>query len=109
LFARVTTYELAETGRSPEAIKAFGPAIERIRGLGGLTEAYFFVEPDGHHAISITLWDSVEAVERSRVAATAARTDAARAAGAEVVSTYELEVGIHAEGLATMLEGVGTT
>jgi hypothetical protein len=35
-------------------------------------------------------------MERSRVAAATARTDAAHAVGADVTSTYELEVGIHA-------------
>ena len=43
----------------------------------------------------MTVWDSLDAMERSRVAATRARTDAAQEAGAEVTSTYEFEVGIH--------------
>ena len=98
MFARVTTYELEE-GRATESIAAFEPAIERIRTLEGLVEAYYLVERNGMHAVTLTLWDSADAMERSRVAASSARTEAAREAGAEVTSTYELEVGVHA-GLA---------
>src|SRR5262245_24415554 len=94
MFARVTTYELAE-GRASESIAAFEPAIDRIRTVDGLVDAYFLVERDGRHAVTLTLWETIDAMERSRVAASTARIEAAEAAGAEVVSTYELEVGIH--------------
>jgi heme-degrading monooxygenase HmoA len=95
MFARVTTYELAE-GRASESIAAFAPAIDHVRTLDGLVDAYFLVERDGRHAITLTLWETLDAMERSRVAAATARTDAAHAVGADVTSTYELEVGIHA-------------
>ena len=94
VFARVTTYELEE-GRASESIAAFAPAIEGIRSLDGLVDAYFLVERDGGRAVSLTVWDSVDAMERGRMAATRARTEAAQAAGAEVMSTYEYEVGVH--------------
>jgi heme-degrading monooxygenase HmoA len=94
LFARVTTYELEE-GRASESIDVFEPAIERIRVLEGFVDAYFLVERDGRHAVSMTLWETLDTMERSRVGASSARTEAARDAGAEVTSTYELEVGIH--------------
>ncbi len=95
MFARVTTYELAE-GRASESIEAFEPAIESVRELEGLVDAYFMVERDGRHALTMTLWESLDAMERSRVAASRARTEAASHVAAEVTSTYELEVGIHA-------------
>ena len=94
MFARVTTYDL-HAGRASESIEAFGPAIDRIRSLEGLVDAYFLVERDGGRAVSLTVWDSVEAMERGRMAATRARNEAAEAAGAEVTSTYEYEVGVH--------------
>jgi heme-degrading monooxygenase HmoA len=95
MFARVTTYELAE-GRASESIAAFEPAIDQIRTVDGLVDAYFLVERDGLHAVSLTLWETLDAMERSRVAASTARNEAANAVGADVISTYELEVGIHA-------------
>lgn len=102
MFARLTTYELEE-GRASDSIPAFAPAIERIRILDGLVDAFYLVERDGRQAMTLTIWDSVEAMERSRVAASTARTDAAREAGAEVTSTYEYEVGIHAAGEGSLL------
>jgi heme-degrading monooxygenase HmoA len=94
MFARVTTYELAE-GRASESITAFEPAIDRVRALDGLVDAYFLVERDGRHAITMTVWESLDAMERSRVSASNMRSEAAADAGAAVTSTYELEVGIH--------------
>jgi heme-degrading monooxygenase HmoA len=104
LFARLTTYELEE-GRASESIAAFEPAIERIRMLDGLVDAFYLVERDGRRAVTVTIWDSVESMERSRVAASNARTEAAREAGAEVTSTSEFEIGIHASGERANLGG----
>ena len=104
MFARLTTYELEE-GRASDSIPAFAPAIERIRILDGLVDAFYLVDRDGRLGMTMTIWDSVEAMERSRVAAATARTDAAREAGAEVTSTYEFEIGIHAAGERSTLGG----
>jgi len=95
MFARVTTYEIAE-GRASESIDAFQPAIDHVRELEGLVDAYFMVERDGRRAMTMTLWESLDAMERSRVAASTARMEAASIVAAEVSSTYEFEVGIHA-------------
>ena len=104
MFARVTTYEL-EDGRASESIDLFRPAIDRVRDLDGFVDAFFLVEQDGRHAISMTLWETLETMERSRVAAASARTEAASDAGAEARSTYELEVGIRAGTGAELLLG----
>jgi heme-degrading monooxygenase HmoA len=95
MFARVTTYELAE-GRASESIDAFEPAIDRVRELDGFVDALFLVERDGRHAVTMTIWESLDALERSRVTASSARNESAREAHAEVTSTYELVVGIRA-------------
>ena len=104
MFARLTTYELEE-GRASDSIPAFEPAIDRIRILDGLVDAFYLVERDGRRAMTMTVWDSVETMERSRVAAATARTDAAREAGAEVTSTYEFEIGIQTHGERATLGG----
>jgi heme-degrading monooxygenase HmoA len=93
MFARVTTYELAE-GRASEAIAVFEPAVDRIKELDGFVDGYFLVERDGLHAITMTLWESVDTMERSRVTASRTRSEAAQEVGAEVMSTYELEVAV---------------
>ena len=104
MFARVTTYELVE-GRASESIDAFQPAIDHVRELEGLVDAYFMVERDGSHAVTMTLWESLDAMERSRVGASSARTEAASSVAAEVTSTYEFEVGIRARAADEMLLG----
>lgn len=93
MFARVTTYDLPEGSTADPAV-AFGEAIERLRALDGLVEALFLVGRDEGQAITVTFWESADAMERSRVAASRARTDAAAALGAEVASTCEYEVAI---------------
>jgi heme-degrading monooxygenase HmoA len=94
MFARVSTYEL-EAGRASEAVNAFAPAIDDIRALAGFVDGLFLVERDGLHAMTVTLWDSLDAMERSRVTASRARSEAAQAASAVVTSSYEYEVGLH--------------
>ena len=94
MFARVSTYEL-EQGRASEAMAAFEPAIEGIRQLDGFVDGFFLVERDGLNAMTVTLWESLDAMERSRIAASRARSDAAHEAGATVTSSYEYEVGLH--------------
>jgi heme-degrading monooxygenase HmoA len=93
MFARVSTYELQE-GRASEAVGAFEPALEHIRALEGLVEAYVLVEPDGRSMVSVTLWESLDAMERSRVTATRVRNDAVQDAGVEVISSCEYDVAL---------------
>jgi hypothetical protein len=57
--------------------------------------------------MTMTLWESLDAMERSRVAASSARTEAASLVAAEVTSTYELEVGIQARAAERMSLGGG--
>jgi heme-degrading monooxygenase HmoA len=72
---------------------AFEPAIHGIRELDGFVDGFFLVERDGAHAMSVTIWESLDTMERSRISATRLRTEAAQAAGASVTSSYEFEVG----------------
>ena len=91
MYARVTTYELDE--QAGDATAAFETAIERIRALPGLVDASFLVEREhGARALTITTWETLAAMEASRVAATRARSDAAREVSAEVTTTCEYAV-----------------
>ena len=94
MFARVSLYEL-DHGRASEAASAFEPAIEGIRELDGFVDGFFLVERDGLHAMTVTLWESLDAMERSGIAASRVRSAAAAEAGATVTSSYEYEVGLH--------------
>ncbi len=105
MFARVSTYELGE-GRASEAASAFEPAIEGIRDLEGFVDGFFLVERDGQHAMTITLWESLDAMERSRIATTRVRNEAAHQVGATVTASYEYEVG-HRTGMPEHLHSAG--
>jgi heme-degrading monooxygenase HmoA len=94
VYARISTYEL-EPERADDAVVAFRGAIDRIRSLPGLVDAYFLVERDGTRAVTMTLWESLAAMEASRVVASRARSDAARAVDSTVSSTSEFDVPVH--------------
>ena len=95
--ARVSTYELA-TDKFDEGVESFREAISRIRQLDGFHEAYLLVDRENGQAVTITLWDDTGAMISSRVAASRARSDAARAADGEVKSTCEYEIAVHETG-----------
>ena len=60
---------------------AFEPAIDGIRQLEGFVEGFFLVERDGLNAMTVTLWESFDAMERSRIAASRVRSEAADRGG----------------------------
>ena len=97
MHARVTTYDLA-VDKLDEGIRSFGEAIDRIRQLNGLREAFFFVDRENGQAVTVTLWEDAASLAASRVAASRARSDAARAADGEVKSSCEYELAIHETG-----------
>jgi hypothetical protein len=95
--ARVSTYALAPE-KFDEGIRGFREAIDRIRELDGLEEAFLLIDRETSQAVTITLWDSVHSMESSRVAASRARSEAARTADGEITSTREYEIAIREPG-----------
>jgi hypothetical protein len=95
--ARVSTYELARD-KLEEGIRGFREAIDRIRDLQGLQEAFLLIDRENAQAVTITLWDSAHSMELSRVPASRARSEAARAADGEVKSTCEYEIAVRETG-----------
>jgi heme-degrading monooxygenase HmoA len=92
--ARISTYELA-LEKLEDGVWSFRAAIERIRGLDGFREAFLLVDRENGQAVTITLWEDAHAMASSRVAASRARSEAARAADGEVKSSGEYEIAIH--------------
>jgi heme-degrading monooxygenase HmoA len=94
VYARVSTYELASE-KLEDGIRGFRDAIERIQELDGLQEVYLLVDRETGQAVTITLWNDAHAMSSSRVAASRARSEAARAADGEIKSTCEYEIVLH--------------
>jgi heme-degrading monooxygenase HmoA len=89
--ARVSTYDLSPD-KLEEGIRGFREATDRIRELEGNQEVFLLVDRENGQAVTITLWEDAGAMTASRVAASRARSDAARAADGEVKSSCEYEV-----------------
>lgn len=93
MHARVAVYEIPGH-RMGEAIEAFGNAIDQIRELSP-QEVYLLVNRDDDRALTMSVWDTAEAMEASRVKASGLRSDAVGVVGGSVQSVVEYEVAVH--------------
>jgi heme-degrading monooxygenase HmoA len=100
MFARVSAYELPQE-RTADAVAAFRTAIADMEGLSGLLDAYMLVSEDGSSALTVTLWETHDAMTASRVRAARARSAAAEAADSAVQSTIEYRVAVQGRGSGT--------
>ena len=89
MFARVSTYE----GDAGSLREGFERATDPLRQIEGFERAYFLIG-DGGKAMSITLWESRDALEASAEAATQLRDDATQPSGATIASVDSYEVAI---------------
>ncbi|MCZ9884020.1 hypothetical protein [Arthrobacter sp. B2a2-09] len=90
MYARVSNYSFDGDGEALR--KGFDDAIEGVKQLAGLTGAYFLLDADSGTGISITLWDTKEAIESSVEAANRLRADATQPSNATIVSVKHYEV-----------------
>jgi heme-degrading monooxygenase HmoA len=97
MFARVSRYEVPAE-RIGDAAAAFSQAIDQIREMTGLTEAYLLTSTEDGRVLTMTLWENRAAMEASGVSASRLRSEAAGSLGASVVSTEQYEVEAHEGG-----------
>jgi heme-degrading monooxygenase HmoA len=93
----MSTYDI-DPERIDDGVRSFRGAIEEIRQLDGFREAFLLVDRENGQAVTITLWDGADSMVASRVRASRARTDAARAADGSVRSSCEYEIALHETG-----------
>lgn len=91
MFARVSIYDIPQDRRG-EAQVNFISAVARIRETEGLIDAHFLLGCDSDRAVTITFWESREAMAASSVKASRLRSDAASSVGGDVLSVEEFEV-----------------
>jgi heme-degrading monooxygenase HmoA len=91
VFARVSMYEIP-VENSAAATDAFRRALDEIRTMGGLVEGYTLVHADSGRVITLTLWETANAMEASRVTASRLRTEALHTVDGTLLSTEEYEV-----------------
>ena len=90
MHARVSTY----VGASDDLVAGFEGATDPLREIEGFEAAYFLVDRDAGKAMSITLWESKEALEASVERANQLREEATSPAGISIQSVDHYEVAI---------------
>ena len=90
MHARVSTY----AGQADELVKGFESVTGPLEHLEGFSKAYFLVDRAGGRGMSITLWESAEALEASAERASQMREQATDQAGASIQSVENFEVAL---------------
>ena len=95
MFARMITYTLADPSphRLEEGVRRITETFQWVRQLDGIEGAYYFVDRKGGKVITITLWESEEAVQRSLEVLAPLRAELSKAFAADRVDTEYYEVG----------------
>ena len=90
MFARVGTYDKG----GDEVVQGFQSQTDALQQVDGFKGAYFLVDRDGDKAMTVTLWESREALDASAERAQQMRDDATTQAQASTVSVDNYEVAI---------------
>jgi heme-degrading monooxygenase HmoA len=90
MFARVSTYR----GDPDRIIQGFETVTEALEQMDGFSHAYFMVDGASGKAMSITVWDSQEALSTSSAKADELRQQGSQAGGASIESVEEYEIAL---------------
>ena len=94
MFARVTTYR-GDPGQIDEGLNyARESILPRVQQLDGFEGVYYLVDRESGKALTITLWESEEAMRASEEEADRLRSLSAESASATVQDVERYEVGI---------------
>ncbi|MEA2532309.1 MAG: hypothetical protein QOJ93_120 [Actinomycetota bacterium] len=93
MYARVSTYT-ASPSNADRLVEAFG-SDNRLSQMAGIRDAFLLVDRASGRALTITLWDSEEAMTASAVGATQVRQAATGIAEGRVESVEAYEVALH--------------
>ncbi|MDE8588322.1 hypothetical protein [Arthrobacter sp. NQ4] len=89
MFARISTYK---TGPDTRTDNPTDVVVNSVLELPGCKGVYYLNGTETDNAISITLWDTEDAMLASRQAATRIREESSQADGTQIVSVEEFEV-----------------
>lgn len=97
MFARVSTYQGPPDQIDKGVRHAQESILPRIQEMDGFQGVYFLVDRQSGKGLSITLWESEEAMHASEEAANQLRSESAEASGEEVLGVERYEVVIAPE------------
>jgi hypothetical protein len=89
MYARVSTYEVADCERF---VAGLVKIVDSLHKLDGFSHAYLLVDRECREAVSITVWESQEALQRSVPIANRIRELGTRPSGADVLTIREYEI-----------------
>lgn len=81
MFARISTYK-GSSARAVEASRQIEETTDRLQAMTGFVGAYLLIDASSGKALTITLWESAEAMQASAAAASPLRDMVAQALGA---------------------------
>ena len=90
MFARVSTYR----GDGDRLLQGFAEVTGPLEAIDGFSRAYFMVDRESGKGMSITIWDSEEALNASAAKADELRSQGAQAGGAQIESVEHYEIGM---------------
>ena len=90
MHARVSTYR----GDGDRLIEGFKGISDALNTVDGFSHAYFLIDRESGKGMSITIWDSEEALVSSVAKADELRKQGAAAGGAEIESVQHYEIGM---------------
>ncbi len=91
MFARVSTYRAADADK---LLEGFGSVTGALEQMDGFSHAYFLVDRGSGKAMSITLWESEEALTSGSSGADDLRKRGSQAGGGSIESVEQYEVGM---------------
>jgi heme-degrading monooxygenase HmoA len=93
MHARVSSYQ----GDVDRLVEGFRRQTDLVRRLDGFARAYLFVDRSVGRAVTVTLWDSEEALDASASRAAQLREEARETAAATIGSVDSYEVAFDVE------------
>lgn len=89
MHARVSTYQADDADRLIEGFESVSAQLEQVEGF---SHAYFMVDRETGKAVSVTIWDSEEALTASSRKADELRRQGTEPSGASVNSVEHYEI-----------------
>ena len=89
MHARVSTYQASDTDRLVDGFKSVTDALE---GIDGFSHAYFMVDPSSGKAMSITIWETEDALNASVSKADELRKRGTTPSGTAIESVQHYEI-----------------
>ncbi len=92
MFARVTRYHADED--TNQLLEGFTETLGALQLVPGFSHGYFMVDPSTNEAVSMTVWDTEEAMTASTGSAEERRRQRVETGHASVVSVDSYEIGL---------------